>query len=45
MFFDKGQAIVLINCFIKKTQKSPRKELDLAKKLKNEYFKNKNAKK
>ena len=37
-FFDRGQLVVLTNCFIKKTQKSPRKEIKLAEKLKNEYL-------
>ena len=40
-FFDDGRLIVLTNCFVKKTQKTPKKELRLAIKLKNEYFKNK----
>ena len=43
-FFDEGQLVVLTNCFIKKTQKTPKKELDLAHKLKHEYFKNKKSK-
>jgi len=37
-FFEKGQVIVLTNCFAKKTQKTPLKELELAKRLKKEYF-------
>ena len=37
-FFDKGQVIVLTNCFVKKRQKTPKKELELAIKLKKEYF-------
>ena len=37
-FFDKGELIVLTNCFIKKTQKTPRKEIKLAEKLKKEYM-------
>jgi phage-related protein len=37
-FFDKGEIVVLTNCFVKKTQKTPKKELKLAKKLKKEYF-------
>ena len=41
-FFDEGSLIVLTNCFVKKTQKTPKKELRLAIKLKNEYFTNKN---
>ena len=40
-FFDDGRLIVLTNCFIKKTQKTPKKELRLAIKLKNEYLKKK----
>ena len=39
-FFDKGQIVVLTNCFVKKKQKTPLKELDLAIKLKKEYFAN-----
>ena len=37
-FFDQGQLVVLTNCFLKKTQKTPRKEIKLAEKLKNEYL-------
>ena len=37
-FFDEGQVVVLTNCFVKKTQKTPKRELELAKKLKSEYF-------
>ena len=37
-FFDKGELIVLANCFIKKTQKTPRKEIKIAEKLKKEYM-------
>ena len=36
--FDKGNLVVLFNAFQKKTQKTPKKEIDLAKKLKKEYF-------
>lgn len=36
--FDKGNIVVLFNGFNKKTQKTPMKEIDLAKKLKDEYF-------
>ena len=38
-FFDETKLIVLINCFIKKTQKTPKNELELGQKLKEEYFK------
>jgi phage-related protein len=37
-FFDKGELIVLTNCFLKKTQKTPRKEIKNAEKLKKEYM-------
>lgn len=42
-FFDNGNWIVLVNCFVKKTQKTPRKEVKLAEKLKKEYIKDKNS--
>jgi len=42
-FFDDGRLVVLTNCFVKKTQKTPKKHLDLAVKLKKEYFANKNS--
>ena len=41
-FFDKGKLVVLTNCFIKKKQKTPKRELELALKLKKEYFNKKN---
>ena len=37
-FFDRGHLIILINGFQKKSQKIPRKEIELAEKLKKEYF-------
>ena len=40
--FDNGNLVLLFNGFQKKTQKTPKKEIDLAQKLKDEYF---NAKK
>jgi phage-related protein len=42
--FDKGNLVVLFNAFQKKTQKTPGKEIDLALKLKDEYFNSKNKK-
>ena len=36
-FFDKGQLVVLANWFQKKTQKTPRKEIEKALKIKREY--------
>jgi len=41
-FLDKGNIVVLTNCFVKKTQKTPRKEIKLAEKLKKEYLIEKN---
>jgi phage-related protein len=38
-FQDEGNLIVLTNGFIKKTQKTPKKEIKLAEKLKKEYLK------
>jgi phage-related protein len=38
-FFDDKKVIVLINCFLKKTQKTPKNEIELGKRLRNEYFK------
>ena len=37
--FDKGRLVVLFNGFQKKTQKTPKKEIEKAMRLKNEYFK------
>ena len=37
-FFDQGKLVVLTNCFLKKTQKTPRKEIRTAERLKNEYL-------
>ena len=42
-FFDKGELIVLTNCLVKRTMKTPRKEIKLAEKLKTEYLKDKYA--
>lgn len=39
--FDKGNLVVLFNGFQKKTQKTPKSEIELALKLKSEYFKSK----
>lgn len=43
-FLDSGNLVVLTNCFLKKTQKTPKKEIKLAEKLKKEYLKQKNNK-
>ena len=37
-FFDKGQLVVLVNGFQKKTQKTPKSEIETAEKLKKQYF-------
>lgn len=36
-FFDQGQLVVLANGFQKKTQKTPKREIEKAEKIKNEY--------
>ncbi len=36
-FFDKGQLVVLANGLQKKTQKTPKKEIEMAIKIKTEY--------
>jgi phage-related protein len=37
-FFDEGNLVILINSFQKKSQKTPSSEIELAKKLKKQYF-------
>lgn len=37
-FFDEGNLVILINGFIKKTNKTPKNELELGIRLKEEYF-------
>jgi len=37
-FFDKGRLIILLNGFQKKSQKTPKGEIELAEKLKKQYF-------
>lgn len=36
--FDRGNLVVLFNGFQKKTQRTPKQEIELAEKLKDEYF-------
>jgi len=36
--FDKGNLVVLFNAFQKKTRKTPKQKIELAEKLKKEYF-------
>ena len=40
-FFDEGKLIVLANGFQKKTQKTPKKEIEKALKIKEEYYEDK----
>ena len=42
--FDKEKIIVLFNGFQKKTQKTPKKEIEKAMRLKQKYFESKNKK-
>ena len=37
-FQDKGDLVVLTNCFVKKTQKTPKKQIKMAERLKDEYL-------
>lgn len=39
--FDKGNVVILFNGFQKKTQKTPKREIDMAIKLKKEYYEDK----
>lgn len=43
-FFDEGQLIILIHGFQKKSQKTPKKEIEKAEKLKKQYFDEKGTK-
>ncbi len=40
-FFDSGKLVILLNGFQKKTQKTPKNEIDKAVKLMSEYYENK----
>ncbi len=42
--FDKGYMVILFNGFQKKSQKTPKNEIDLVLKLKHEYFNSKKKK-
>jgi phage-related protein len=37
-FLDQGELVVLTNCFLKKTQRTPLKEIEKAERLKKEYL-------
>ena len=43
-FFDNGNLIILLNGFQKKTQKTPKNEIELVEKLKKQYFDGKDNK-
>lgn len=43
-FFDQGKLVILLNGFVKKTQKTPRKEIDKALALMTSYYEEKNKK-
>jgi len=43
-FFDEGHLIILLNGFQKKTQKTPQNEIELAEKLKKQYYDEKKSK-
>ncbi|MBL4753438.1 MAG: type II toxin-antitoxin system RelE/ParE family toxin [Flavobacteriales bacterium] len=43
-FFDRNRLVVLLNALQKKSQKTPKKEIKLAKKLKKEYLNLKKSK-
>ena len=40
-FYDEGNIVVLCNAFQKKTQKTPRAEIEQAKRLRTDYYENK----
>jgi phage-related protein len=40
-FFDKGRLVILLNGFQKKTQKTPKNEIEKTLNLMNEYYENK----
>lgn len=37
-FFDKGKLVILLNAFQKKSQKTPKKEIEKALRLKSQYY-------
>ena len=43
-FFDQGKLVILLNGFVKKTRKTPRKEIAKALGLMNSYYEEKNQK-
>jgi phage-related protein len=43
-FFDEGNLIILLNGFQKKTEKTPKNEIEKAKRLKKKYYEDKSRK-
>jgi len=43
-FFDKGNLIILLNGFHKKTEKTPKNEIERAERLKHRYYEERNEK-
>ena len=40
-FFDEGKLVVLLNCFAKKTQRTPTREIERALRLREQYYEEK----
>ena len=40
-FFDEGKLVILLNGFSKKTQKTPKREIERARRLKRQYYEEK----
>lgn len=40
-FFDEGSLVIMANCIVKKTQKTPKNEIKKGEKIRKEYLKNK----
>ncbi len=40
-FFDEGKLVVLLNCFAKKTQRTPPREIERALRLRKQYYEEK----
>jgi phage-related protein len=43
-FFDEGKLVILLNGFQKKSEKTPKNEIELANKLKKQYYEEKKRK-
>jgi phage-related protein len=43
-FFDRGKLVILLNGFVKKSQKTPKNEIDKAERLMKQYFNEKKKK-